>query len=182
MKSGTNYYVLPGVAFTNGAASGAYGFNTNNDTYFPHYTWTPLVVDQLAAEVVTLHAANNFRMGVYLADKDMQPMGGPLADSGDISTATTGVKTYTPGTPFVIPRGPFLTVINTTSGTLAMRAMRATGLMNGVDTTNLGQPVRAMYGARTYAAFTSPPTAWATADSNSTTIFGYPVYLRVSAA
>lgn len=179
-KAATNYYVLPGVALDNSTVTAA-GLNLNADQYFFHYTPTPLVVDQLAAEITTLHAANNFRMGVYRATPNYQPWGAPLCDSGDISTATTGIKTYTPATPFLIPRGPFLTVMTCTSTTAAFRQVKGVVLNSPIDSAIATTPyVRFPRVTRSYAAFPTPGTAWDTVDASANTQT-YLVFLRVSA-
>lgn len=175
-SGGTVYYAIPGFTCSGNAVE---QFGPNIDYYFPMWTPTPILVDQIAAEVTTVHAANNFRIGLYLADTNWQPVGGPLADSGDISTATTGVKTYTPGTPILIPRGRFLGIINSSTGTARFRVFQGAHIWSSYATGLGASPqITLLFVSRSYAAFPTPGTAW---DSISN--FGvteYPIVLRVS--
>ena len=72
-------------------------FNNGTDNYHPLVLVEgPTLIDQFAFEVTIADAGKVARVGLYAADARWQPIGVPLADSGDISLTGTGVKTYTP--------------------------------------------------------------------------------------
>lgn len=163
-KTATQYLVLPGCFITS--------FTTltptaNEDWYTPIYVQTPIVVDQLVCAVTTLDAGDNVRLGLYRADTDWQPVGPPLADSGDISTATTGLKTYTPTTPVYLARGRYLTVINQ-SGIADFQGMVAGAPGTAaIEPTAMNQNSIRWRVGRAHAAFPTPGTAWTTVTSAS---------------
>jgi hypothetical protein len=156
-------------------------FSANFDIYVPFFTSTPIVVGLLSAEVTTLDSAKNFRMGFYAADTDWQPIGAPLADSGDISTTTTGVKTYTPGTPILLSPGRYVSVVNTDTATAAFRVGRGhlpgSAMQPAMGTSLFAQQFNV---SRTHAAFPTPGTAW-TASSVGTVPHFHVVFYQVSA-
>lgn len=158
----TTYYSIPGVVLTGGG--GSRNLTLNQDYYGPFRTASPIVVDRLAFEVVTAAGASNARIGLYAANRDCQPIGAPLADSGDISTATTGVKTFTPGTPIYLARGRYLTVINESTTGVAVRTLTGDRLDGSaiLDTITGSPIILATVVGRTYAAFPTPGTAWTT--------------------
>jgi hypothetical protein len=172
---GTTHYIMPtsGGRMVDGTAIPS----VNTDYYGAFRFETPVVVDRLACEVTTLQSGN-LRMGLYMADGDLQPMGAPLADSGDISTNTTGVKTYTPSTPIILRRGSYLWVMNVSVASVAVRhwdsspvfAESALGVSAFLTTMSVG---------RTYAAFPTPGTAWTTVTKSSTGFQNF-VLLRLS--
>ena len=157
-RSGVTYYSIPGCGFQAGSTVVV---TAGRDAYEPFYADTPIVIDQLAFEVTTL-AAGNMRVGIYRADRDLQPIGAPLTDSGDISTNTTGVKTFTPGTPLFLGRGPYLGVSNCDVGP-TLRTQRVVYLSEGIDTTLGGNIVHRFEATRAYAAFPTPGAAWTVA-------------------
>lgn len=178
--SGTAQFCVPGVVF---ASVGTQSTAVNTDRYSPFIVDTPISIDQLACEVTT-GVATNFRMGCYAADTDWQPVGAPLADSGDIDITSTGVKTYTPGTPLYLPRGRYLSIWNTGSNGGAMRAFQ------GASAARSGSVVLAAVGSspyttqlavgRTYAAFATPGSAWTTTLTTTTPGPYHVVLYRVS--
>ena len=153
-RSGETYYVIPGSAIS---ATSTQTQVIDRDVYEVWFTPTPIVVDQMAFEVTTL-AAGNARIGFYRADRDWQPYGAPLADSGDIATGTTGVKTYTPSTPVAVRPGRYLSVTNF-SATPTIRVFRGglTFLESGLGASSMLLEMRFL---RTYAPFPTPPSAW----------------------
>jgi hypothetical protein len=181
-KSGTTYYTLPGVALSGIAASGTRIANT--DYYAPFFCDTPLVIDQLVSEVVTVDSGKAFRIGIYPADLDWQPAAGaaPLADSGDLSLTTAAVVTYTPGSPIYLPRGRYLTVLNMNSNFIGvLRCLIGQPSHSFLDTT-IGSTAysRDFRVARTYAAFPTPGTPWNTTGNNAATPGMHCVVVRVS--
>lgn len=174
--AGATYYALPGMV-AQSVIAGTRSVDT--DFYGPLYVDSPLVVDQLAAEVSTSQASQNFRMGLYAADDDLQPIAGPLVDSGDISTATTGVKTYTPSAPLYLPRGRYLTVFSTNASTAQWRGARGCMIIGAFNSVlGSGLLVQAISVGRTYAAFPTPGTPW-TVTATGTSVLPYVVFLRI---
>jgi hypothetical protein len=160
--------------------------SAGTDYYEPWIAVAPLVIDRMAAEVTTNVASQNFRIGFYAATQDFQPTGPPLADSGDISTGTTGVKTYDPATPIFCPPGLYLSVLNTDTNSASFRtATRGAPMFTGaLAVTGLGgsMGVQRMYVPRTYAAFPNPGSAWTTIGGVGTAGTDYMVFYRLSAA
>jgi len=174
--AGVTYYMVPGISFV---ATTTPAFIQHRDIYAPFFVDTPLVIDQAAIDV-TVNQTGNARLGLYLADADWQPVGAPLLDSGDISTATTGVKTYTPGTPLYLPRGRYLSVVNTDAATPATVNGWRGAIVTTVSTTAFGNCVFRLSVGRTYAAFPSPGTAWDTIAVAATVGIAHYVLYRVS--
>lgn len=169
-------FTLPGfVAVT--TATGVTK-SANLDHYVPFLCETPVVVDQVACEV-TSGASGNLRMGIYRADSDLQPIGAPLLDSGNIAI-TAAVKVYTPGTPLFLGRGRYLTVLSLDTGGIQFRTWN--GSLSGgsqLDPVSTGFLIRWQV-SRSYAAFPTPGTAWTTTTSSSSTAHEALVLLRVS--
>jgi hypothetical protein len=162
---GTPRFSLPGFLSTGTATL---ILNADQDRYCPAFFQTPAVVDQLAIEVTT-NTASTVRIGIYAADTDLQPIGAPIMDSGTIDCSTTGVKTYTPGTPVYIPRGRYLSVLNSSATPPSVRMWRghlvgSSSLLVALGASPYGEQWSV---ARTYAAFPTPGTAW-TADTGVT--------------
>ena len=178
--SGTVYYCIPGVATTDAMGS---QFITviDFDYYSSFYVATPIVVDQLAFEVAVAEASKNARCGFYRADLDWQPIGAPLADSGDISLGTTGTKTYTPGTPIYLARGRYVSVFASQGTTAAIRVVKGAPLGAAIDTPLINSFVRRMANSRSYAAFPTPGGTWETLTGSNVTPFENLVVYRVSA-
>ena len=129
----------------------------------------------------TLEAAKNFRIGLYAADTDWQPIGAPLLDSGDISAASTGVKTYTPATPVFLARGRYVSVLATdATGTAVWRV--AIGYVPGAAFgTGLGSTaaLSELRATRTYAAFPTPGQQWSVSANGNANGNHYAVFFRV---
>lgn len=116
------YYAPAGFQFTTTAA--AVGSAAKNKLY----RWVGNVVATgLAFEVSTLVAATTARIGIYDSDANGWP-NALLYDSGDISTATTGIKTFSFGADVHL-NGVYWIVI-TFSGNVSCRTMTATGPTN----------------------------------------------------
>jgi len=123
----TTHYQIPGVVINAVTVEAP----SNNVLYFHTITVSKGVTcDQIACEVTTAQAAN-FRIGLYACDLDGQPSGAPLMDSGSISAAATGVKTYTPAAAVVLGPGNYLTAFVTDGSTLQLRAMRGSSFAGG---------------------------------------------------
>jgi hypothetical protein len=178
--AGTTYYSQPGLfvysstAFLNLAG--------NKDHYWPILINSPIVVDQFAFEVSALVAGGNARVGLYVADTDWQPVGGPLADSGSISIASTGVKTYTPATAISLSAGRYVLSYcqDDATFTAALRSLSSSSVVGPVRDVFSSSPfVQYLTVARTYAAFPTPGTPW-DAPVFGSTGFICPVAFRIS--
>lgn len=179
-SAATNYLSIPGLVQT---SQGSGQYNANYDHYAPMLVASPIVVDQLSFEVSTAEAGKNMRVGLYAADARWQPIGAPLADSGNISLTATGVKTYTPGTPLTLPRGRYLAAWNMDSNGVAALRYALGGIPGAAfnpTTLSSNQIVGQLRVSRALAAFPTPGTAWDTGDAGpSAGVF--PIYLRVTA-
>ena len=171
---GTTYLTVPGNSIS---SITTLSHTLNTDWYSPFFTPTPLIIDQLVCEVTT-GASGNLRMGLYKADADWQPIGAPLADSGNIAI-TVAVKTYTPGTPLYLPRGRYLGVVNldTTSTLRAPRTDIVTLLTPSLGSSGA---ISSLSVGRTYAAFPTPGTAWTTTATGAAPGILTPIAYRVS--
>jgi hypothetical protein len=172
-RAAETYYCVPGCLLI---SAGTGGIDANADFYAPWFTPTPIVIDQLAAEVETLFAGSNFRIGFYKASTDWQPVGAPLADSGNLSSATTGVKTYTPATPIFVPRGRYLSVLNADSANPVFRILRGAPVSAVQTTIGTSAFLAQMEVLRSYAAFPTPGTAWDLEIAGSTPSNHFVVY------
>jgi len=171
-RVGETYYSIPGTGIFSASST---ALVVNTDFYFPIYVTTPVVVDQLAFEVVT-PVAGNTRIGLYAADRDWQPVGGPLADSGDISTAVSSVKTYTPASSIALPAGRYLTVMNhAVLPAVRVIFVNSIGIQSAIGASPAIKHFRV---SRTYGAFPTPGTNWDTAASDVNA--HHPVLLRIS--
>jgi hypothetical protein len=172
----TTYYTIPGANLIS-ATTMVPGTDMHYAAWFSR---TPIVIDRLAAEVTTA-AGTNFRIGFYAANTNWQPVGAPLADSGNLSSASPGVKTYTPGTPIHVPPGRYVSVWLMENASTALRVFRSafeppldTGLSANAFIN--GWTVGAIYGA-----FPTPGTAWDGVVTASGSPHAHAVVYRVSA-
>ena len=147
--------MIPGCAF---GSLGLATITADGDVYAPWMTDHSLLIDKLVSEV-TVAAGTVFRMGLYAADEDWQPIGSPLADSGDLDSSTTGVKTYTPSTPIFIPPGRYLGVVNGTGGTQFRYASSVPENMFINPATQSTVWTRFVV-SRGYSAFPTPGARW----------------------
>ena len=173
---GTTYFIIPGIL---GVGGNTKALTNGTDNYAPFFVDSNLVVDQLVFEVSTAGSAGvTSRVGLYAADKDWQPIGAPLADSGTIATDTTGVKTYTPTNPIYLRRGRYLSVGNSSAATAPI--VRALQISQAYLTT-LGSSltISSYTVARAYAAFPTPGTAWTT-TAGAATPAGHFLFFRVA--
>jgi hypothetical protein len=109
------------------------------------------------AEVTTAQAGRNFRMALYANDGG-QP-GARLFTSGDISTATTGVKTWS--TARTVSGGWYWLAFNTDASTAVFRAADNFGTNGGLLGTS-GSPMAlasSYYEVSTYSVTPLPTTA-----------------------
>lgn len=156
----------------------AVALTAGRDYYFPWVTPVPIIIDQLASEVTT-SGGGNMRIGIYAMDTDWQPVGAPLADSGDIAV-TQAVKTYTPGTPLYLPRGRYAGVLNH-SASSSFRSANGGSFAGTSVGTSIGTTlcINQASVARAYAAFPTPGTAWDTVNNSNAPMI-HPVFYRIS--
>lgn len=175
-KAASTYWTIPGY---NQVSAASDTLTANEVRYYPFFVQSPIRVDQMCIEVST-NAGTNARFGFYAADTDWQPIGAPQADSGNVATGTTGVKTYTPGTPLYIPRGRYVSCLNA-DGAPGVRVI--TGTINGMPSlvTTLGAtPVNNSFSAtQTFGAFPTPGTAWDTVNLTAVGAFRSSVFYRI---
>ena len=116
-----------------------------------------LVIDQIAVEVTSAGAVgSNLRFGIYNGDATTVVPTTLVVDSGDISAATIGVKTFTPGTAITLTPGLYFTAFSTSSATAhGIRSLTTTNFAQVIGLasaggTSLGTYIngtRASYGA-----------------------------------
>jgi len=175
ITGGTEPWNIPGVGV---GGVGTLAVVLNTDYYSPFFVDTPLVVTALGTEVTT-GASGNMRIGIYRANRHCQPVGAPLADSGNLDTTAAAVKTYTPGTPIYLQAGRYLTIHNQ-SANITLRIATVFGDVYNVlrDIIGTSSVLSARRLARTYAAFPTPGSEWNDpVYSNSSS---YSVFLRIS--
>ena len=172
---GVTYYTVPGVSLN---STSIQTVTLNQLRYGGGWiARTPMMVDQLAAEVTTA-AGTNFRIGFYRADRDWQPYGAPLADSGNLDSTGLGVKTYTPSTPILVRPGRYISVV-CCDGSPVLRTVR--GSAAAAINTTLGSNPFNQFGltAFTYAALPTPPPAYNVGSSISVGGWGHLVFYRI---
>ena len=81
-------------------------------------------IGRIACEITTLVAASNIRIGIYknVASYRSHYPGALVEDSGNISSATTGLKTYT-NTVALVPNTLYWMAFNCSHSTTAVRAL-----------------------------------------------------------
>jgi hypothetical protein len=128
--------------------------------FFPFYPANSFTADQVAITIATGVASSTVRIGIY-SDSNGAP-GTLLADSGDISTATTGDKTATISQAFSAGRVYWICV-HRSAGSIVVRAIAKDSTFptqwftNGIGTEKTG--------TQTYGPLpASPPVL--TDDSN----------------
>lgn len=173
----TVYYSVPGVALV---SQGTLALTSPADYFFPMFIATTVTFDQLAAEVTTAAVASGvtFRMGLYKADTNWQPTS-LVTDSGAIGATSAGIRTFTPGTPIVLPPGRYVGVI-AASSTPTMRTVLGTVAGAAyLDTLGSSLIISQFRNARAFAAFPDPGTSWS-AVTNAATNPVNMVFLRIS--
>ena len=166
----TVYFTIPGWHIT---AVGTFQPGLDTDHYQPIFTDEPLIVDRIALEVSTAGtAASTLRFGLYRADKDFQPTGAPLTDSGTIAADSIAVKTFTPTTPLYLRRGRYLGVYNHNAATAPILRTYTGGFAPvGIPQAMGAGSVNFRWsGARAYAAFPTPGTLWASASQSTAAV------------
>lgn len=120
-----------GTALTNAAQS------INRLYLAPFVACDSFNVTSLVGNVVTAVASSTLYLGVYASGTNGWPAGAPLINSGSLSAATTGDKTYTPGSPLAMSKGTQYWLAFMTGATAPnVRQMPVAGLwpFGGVNT------------------------------------------------
>ena len=143
--------------------------NTNTLTATNHSTpsvflvplpvYKTMVIDQIAVEVTSAGAAgSNLRFGIYNGDATTVVPTTLVVDSGDISAATIGVKTFTPGTAITLTPGLYFTAFSTSSGTAhGIRSLTTTNFAQVIGITSAGGTSLGTYINGTRAAYGALP-------------------------
>jgi hypothetical protein len=118
-----------------------------------------MVIDQIAVEVTTAGAAgSNLRFGIYNGDTTTVVPTTLVVDSGDISAATIGVKTFTPGTAITLTPGLYFTAFSTSSATVVgVRSLTTTNFAQVIGLTAAGGTSLGTYINGTRAAYGALP-------------------------
>ena len=118
-----------------------------------------LVIDQIAVEVTSAGAAgSNLRFGIYNGDATTVVPTTLVVDSGDISAATIGVKTFTPGTAITLTPGLYFTAFSTSSATAhGIRSLTTTNFAQVIGLASAGGTSLGTYINGTRAAYGALP-------------------------
>lgn len=173
ISGGAQQWGIPGTEFT---VTGVSAMNVNEARYIMFTVRYPLTITAQQFEVSTGPVgAANVRVGIYLADADLQPTGAPLYDSGSIAVAGafTGLKTTSSLSVFLSP-GVYLTVLNVdTALTLRTITSPSPVVLAAIGATPVSQRFSI---AQTYGSFPSPGTKWTALNAVSAGLQNIVVY------
>ena len=173
----TTYYVQPGFVPTTVTT---HALAANVRYFYQFWLPTAATCDQIAIEQTAAAAAGKlFRIGLIAADKWWQPTGSVLIESGTFAAdGANGVKTYTPGSPVLLPPGNYLGVVHS-DGAPAIR-VSAGGIGSGATgyLTTLGGATLGWMG-KSMALAAIDNTAWDTI-SGAIAAMRNGVWLRLS--
>ena len=172
----TTYYVQPGFVVSSVTTQSL----SAGVRYFYQFSLpTPATCDQIAIEQTTAAAAGKlFRIGLIAADEWWQPTGSVLIESGTFAAdGANGVKTYTPGSPVLLPAGNYLGVVHS-DGAPAIRVSAGSLGSGGGFPTSIGA-VTLGFMAKTMALAAIDNTAW-DAVSGAIAAMRNGVFLRFS--
>lgn len=171
----TTFNGVPGLMF---AGQSTMVQVANRLQYIPFFVEHPVTIDRISFEVTTLIAASNVNVGIFHADEDYQPVGAAIAQTGSVSSATTGVKDTTLGTPVTLQPGRYL-IGWICSHAPTLRSVVFLSPLQGLYHllgTNIG--MSGYYVASTYNA-SIPNTVWDTTTQSTSGLVGVAV-LRTS--
>ena len=172
----TTYYVQPGFVVSSVTTQAlAAGFR-----YFYQFSLpTPATCDQIAIEQTAAAAAGKlFRIGLIAADEWWQPTGSVLIESGTFAAdGANGVKTYTPGSPVLLPAGNYLGVVHSDGAPVIRVSVGSLGSGGGF-TTSIGAVTLGWF-AKSMALAAIDNTAWDTV-SGAIAAMRNGVFLRFS--
>lgn len=157
---------LPNVQWS--ASNVTQALSANTVYYQPFLVTAPIYVDATNFAIsANSSGASNVRTGVYRADGNLQPIGGPVIDAGNTSVgaSTTGIF-LNQITPVLLQPGMYLTAINA-SAAMTLRVQR--GGIVGSDLRNLASSIFSLMSAsQTQGAFPNPGTGWTSRSFGST--------------
>lgn len=170
----TTYYVQPGFFPVNSFTQST---NANRRHFFFFWTPTAITVDQIAIEQTTAAAAGKlFQLGLIAVDEWWQPTGTALIDSGTFAAdGANGVKTYTPGSPVLLPPGRYAGTVHC-DGNAIIRVMTG-GSVAASYPTALGANLNYFHYVSTALA-TVDTTPWDTVSNATSERCG--MWLRLS--
>jgi len=118
-----------------------------------------IVIDQIAVEVTSAGAVGStLRFGIYNGDATTVVPTTLVVDSGDISAATIGVKTFTPGTAITLTPGLYFTAFTTSSASAhGIRSLTTTNFAQVIGLTAAGGTSLGTYINGTRAAYGALP-------------------------
>lgn len=169
---------IPGVVVTE-VTGGA--FSANIDYSHPACVQRTTTFDQVSVEVTTAGGGGSTgRFAVYNANTSYQPT--TLVEEWSFSTASTGVRTFTPASGTrTLPPGRYLYSTNFSQGT-SMRAFFGTVSGGAIILPTMGASPLNLYMsvARTHGAFPGTGVAWTSVSGNNKPGFYFAAF-RVTA-
>lgn len=157
ISGGAQQFGVPGLTFT---AQTTVTPTVGEVRYHLMFVENPILLSSVVFEVTAAPASDaNVRIGIYTADVDQQPLGGPVYDSGNIPVATgfTGIKT-TAISSLSLPKGVYLIATNIDVA-MTLRTATSTSFWVG---TGLGASAltNAFAVTEAFGAFKTPGTKW----------------------
>ena len=135
----------------NASARTAAAAAANRLDLVPFVPMVNLTVDQMIIECTTLLAASNARIGVYGSLANGAP-GALLDQSGDLSCAAAGLKTWTPTSKIRFLAGNLYWIGVLTSGTQALRMVPQGALLPLSDSLTGAAPASLRRATQSYAS------------------------------
>lgn len=151
----------------NGKGGGEFGASAGRIVLAPLVLPTPTKITAIGAQISTASAGGNFRVGIY-AGKRNGDAGALLADSGNLSTTSTGAVFSTLGTPLWLPAGNYYAadaVDNTTATAYGGRGSGVVAFLGSRwGTDSCASLPRRQYYDQAYGAF---PSTWPGASGST---------------
>lgn len=158
ISGGAQQYGIPTrVIFSSQSTS---ALNVNEVRYVPVYVDYAVTLNAWQLEVTTGPAgAANIRLGVYLADMNLQPVGAPLYDSGAVAVASgfTGIKSAS-GLSVVLAPGVYLVALNSDTAMTIRTLISPTPIVAVNQGAN--SFIQRLIATQTFGAFPNPGTGW----------------------
>lgn len=162
----TTDLIVPGVSILSTAVGVVVGADLI--VYMPCWLNQTITLTSLNVEVTTAVASSNIKLGLYRMLSTLQP-GALILDSGNISSATTGKKSYSCSQ--VLEPGGYLAAVSSGSA-VQVRGWQSGGWvgqsLNGSTFGGGANIMRTLLRkSLTFAAYTDPGTAWDTSTDGS---------------
>lgn len=170
-------FSLPGVDMAV-LSTTTFTMTVGRANYFPILVTEAITVDRLAMEVTTLQAGANIRCAIYEATVNWQP-GALKADSGNLSAASTGVKTGTVAV--TLPPGRYVLWTNADTAGVQVRGYWGAYGITGIPESLGGNVINQMYVAQAFAAPPAEGLDWDSRSDIGTQPLPYIAFLRRSA-